>query len=117
MCECDGVAVRCAIGGEVREGQAGVLERGGSLARLYLGTGGLMAGVVGDGRVESCPPFSSPSLSSLMVGGRDCDASMPIVVLVEFGVERGGRVGLVGVVKDGVVTEGSRLCGEEKDGR
>ena len=116
-----GGAVRCAVGdGVVRKGCAGVLDRGANLVRLNLGIGGLKVGVVAGGlRVKPPPPFpsSSSSLSSVMVGGRDCDASMPRVVLPDRGVDKGGRVGLAGEVNEGVATEGSRLCGEEKDGR
>ena len=114
-----GGAVRCAVGdGVVRKGRAGVLNRGANLVRFSLAIGGLGVGVVARGlRVETFFPSSSSSLSSVMVGGRDCDASMPRVVLPDLGVDKGGRVGLVGEVNDGVATEGSRLCGEEKDGR
>lgn len=116
-CE-SGVVVNFAIGeGAPTTGRAGVLESGGSLGRLILGNGGLLGGVDKGWVSGACSPSSSPSLSSLMVGGRGCDASIPIVVLLDLGVERGGRVGLVGVVKEGVATDGSRLCGEEKEGR
>ena len=80
--------------GTVRVCWAGEVSKGASLVLLYLPREGPGCGVVVE-EERGATASSSPSFSSVMVGGSDCAASIPRVVLVDRGVMSGGRGGLL----------------------